>query len=68
MERSGFEVSAGDAVLIKSEEKNKGKWPLAIVRAIYPGRDELVRGVQLQTGKGLLEKPVQPPLSLGACV
>ena len=34
-----FEVSVGDAVLIKAEEKNKGKWPLAIVRAIYPGRD-----------------------------
>ena len=61
-------MSVGDAVLIKSEDKNKGKWPLAIIQAIYPGRDGLVCGVQLQTGKGLLKRPVQHlyPLEL-AC-
>ena len=59
MERNGFKVSVGDAALIKSEEKNNWKWPLAIVRAICHGRDGLVRGIQHQTGKGLLERPVQ---------
>ncbi len=63
-----FEVHVGDVVLVKSDEKNRGKWPLAIVRAIYPGRDEVVRAVQLQTGKGFLERPIQHlyPLEL-AC-
>ena len=62
-----FEVHVGDVVLVKSDEKNRGKWPLAIVRAIYPGRD-VVRAVQLQTGKGFLERPIQHlnPLEL-AC-
>ena len=63
-----FEVHVGDVVLVKSDEKNRGKWPLANVRAIYPGRDEVVRAVQLQTGKGFLERPIQHlyPLEL-AC-
>ena len=63
-----FEVHVGDVVLIKSDEKNRGKWLLAIVRAIYPGCDEVVCAVQLQTGKGFLERPIQHlyPLEL-AC-
>ena len=63
-----FEVHVGDVVLVESDEKNRGKWPLAIVRAIYPGRDDVVRAVQLQTGKGFPERPIQHlyPLEL-AC-
>ena len=65
---SKFEVSKGDVVLVRTDEKNRGKWPLAIVRATYPGRDGVVRAVQVETSKGLLERPVQHlyPLEL-AC-
>ena len=66
---SKFEVSKGDVVLVRTDGKNRGKWSLAIVRATYPGRDHgVVRGVQVETSKGLLERPVQHlcPLEL-AC-
>ena len=54
-----FEVYEGDIVLVKSEVKNHGKWPLAMVKAVFPGHDGVVWVVRVKTGKGLLEKPVQ---------
>ena len=62
-----FEVK-GDAVLVKSDERNRGKWPLAKVREIFSGRDSIVRAVRVETGKGFLKRPVQHlyPLEL-AC-
>ncbi|XP_046863293.1 uncharacterized protein LOC124457043 [Xenia sp. Carnegie-2017] len=39
-----FIVNVGDVVLIKSNEKNRGKWPLGIVIETYPGRDGVIRG------------------------
>lgn len=66
-ERKHFKVSEGDVVLVKLDEKNRGKWPLAI-QETYPGCDGVVHAVQLQTSKGLLERPIQHlfPLEL-AC-
>ena len=49
----------GDAVIIKSEEKNRGKWQLGIVDSLIVGQDGVVRGARLRAGKGLLERPVQ---------
>ena len=46
-------------MIIRSEEKNRNRWPIAVVRQLYPGRDGIVRGVQVDTGKGQLERPVQ---------
>ena len=40
---SKFKVSKGDVVLVKTDGKNRGKWPLAIVRATYPGHDGVVQ-------------------------
>ncbi|XP_046863260.1 uncharacterized protein LOC124457005 [Xenia sp. Carnegie-2017] len=40
-----FIVNVGDVVLIKSNEKNRGKWPLGIVIETYPGRDGVIRGL-----------------------
>ncbi|XP_046862793.1 uncharacterized protein LOC124456377 [Xenia sp. Carnegie-2017] len=54
-----FIVNVGDVVLIKSNEKNRGKWPLGIVIETYPGRDGVIRGVMLKTPNGNLERPVQ---------
>ena len=48
-------VSVGDVVIIKTDSRNRGKWPLAIVSDVYPRRDGNIRAVQLQTGKGMLE-------------
>ena len=44
---------------MRSDTKNRGKWPLAVVQQTYPGRDGHIRAVQLRTSKGVLERPVQ---------
>ena len=52
-------VKAGDDVLIKGDEKNRGKWKMEIVKQIIPGRDRNVRAVKLKTGKGEMERTIQ---------
>lgn len=54
-----YQVRVGDTVLVRSDSKNRGKWPLAIVQQTYPGRDGHIRAVQLRTSKGVIERPVQ---------
>ena len=61
-------LKIGDVVIIKSEDKNRGKWPLGIIQELYPGRDGIIRAVRLRAGKSYLERPIQHlyPLEL-AC-
>ena len=56
--RSTFTVKKGDVVIIQSDERNRGKWPLGIVEELYKGRDGNVRAVKLHAGKSYLEQPV----------
>ena len=56
---SKFQPKPGDAVLVRTDNKNRGKWPLAIVQETYPGKDGIVRAVRLKTSHGTLERPVQ---------
>ena len=58
---SNYQVRVGDVVLVRSDNKNRGKWPLAIAQQTYTRRDQRIRGVQLKTSKGA-------PLSLGVTV
>lgn len=51
--------NVGSLVLIKGEEKNRNKWKIGKVVRLIRGRDQVVRGVQLQTGKGTIERPIQ---------
>ena len=44
---------------MRSDTKNRGKWPLAVVQQTYPERDGHLRAVQLRTSKGVIERPVQ---------
>ena len=52
-------LAVGDVVILKSEEKNRGKWPLGIVQELYRGRDRVVRAVKLRSGRNFLERSVQ---------
>lgn len=56
----------GEVVLIKSEDKNRGKWKVGIVTKLIEGRDGVVRGAKLRTGTSHLERAVQQlyPLEL----
>ena len=56
---SNFQPSSGDVVIVKADNKNRGTWPLAIVDQVFPGKDGVVRAVQLKTANGILERPVQ---------
>ena len=49
-------VKKGDVVIIKSDERNKAKWPLGIVDELFEGRDGVVRAVRLRAGKNFLER------------
>ena len=51
-------MKTGDVVLIKSDEKNRGKWKMGIVKQIIPGCDRNVRAVKLKTGKGEVERTI----------
>lgn len=52
-------MNPGDVVLIRSDEKNRGKWPLGVVVELFNGRDGVVRAVKLRAGKTFLERPIQ---------
>jgi hypothetical protein len=54
-----FVLSVGDVVIIKSDERNRGEWPLGIVETLYEGKDGVVRAVRLRAGKSFMERPVQ---------
>ena len=54
-----FKVLVGDVVIVKSDDKNRGNWPLAIVQRVFPGKDGLIRAVKLNTAQGTLNRPVQ---------
>ena len=52
-------IQVGSVVLIRGEGTRRLQWPLGVVKVVYPGRDGLVRSVQMKTAKGLLTRPIQ---------
>ena len=54
-----FQPKKGDVVIVKTNNTNRGTWPLAIVNEVYPGSDGIICAVQLRTAKSMLERPVQ---------
>jgi hypothetical protein len=49
----------GDVVILKTDEKNRGRWPLGIVEELITGKDGVVRGVKVRVGEKQLERAVQ---------
>ena len=52
-------LQVGDIVLVSEDNVSRGKWPLARVTEVRPGRDGLVRTATVRTEKSLLNRPVQ---------
>ena len=52
-------VQIGSLVLIRDEATNRLQWPLGIVKNVHPGRDGVVRVVDVKTHKGILTRPIQ---------
>ena len=40
--RKQFTFAVGDVVIIRSDERNRGKWPLGTVEQLYTGRDSVI--------------------------
>ena len=55
----GNAPAIGDVVMVQAEERNRGKWPLGIVKNLLVGTDGIVREVVLRSGKSLIERAVQ---------
>ena len=53
------QVTEGEVVIIKNEERNRGRWDLGIIVKLIKGRDGVVRAAKLRVGKSFLERPVQ---------
>ena len=52
---ANHKVKVGDAVIVQTDNKNHGKWPLAVVQEIFQGHDGYTRAVQLRTTKGVID-------------
>ena len=51
-------ICIGDIVIYKDEKSHANKWPLAKVIHTYPGPDDRVRVVKIQTGTTTYKRPV----------
>ena len=49
----------GDVVVIKSDKRNRGEWPLGIITEFYEGKNGVIRAARLRAGKSYLERPIQ---------
>ena len=56
----------GSAVIIQDDNKNRNRWKLGIVVDMIKGKDGVVRGAQVKTANGILERAIQQlyPLEL----
>ena len=52
-------IKVRDFVLVSDDKVSLGKWPLARVEKVHPGRDNLVRTTTVRTEKSVLRRPVQ---------
>ena len=54
-----MQMSLGHIVLIKGEEKHRGKWNIGMVDNLYRGKDDVIRAVGLRTSKSYIKCPIQ---------
>ena len=57
-------IQPGDVVLLEDQNAIRGLWKLGIVKNVYPGRDTLIRDVEVEVvqkdgSKTLLSRPIQ---------
>ena len=54
-----MKININDVVMIKGDEKNRGKWKIGIIENIFMGKDNIIRSVRIRTGKSIIERPIQ---------
>ena len=53
------DLQLGSVVLIQDDRSPRLKWPLRVITKLFPGKDGVVRTVELKTGCGKLIRSVQ---------
>jgi len=57
--KPGRNLAVGDLVLVSDAQLPRGMWPIAIVEAVFPGDDGVVRSARIRTTKkAVLERPI----------
>ena len=54
-----MEIPFGDVVLIKGDDKHRGKWNIGIVEELSEGKENEIRTVKLRWRKTYIERPIQ---------
>ena len=54
-----MEIEIGDVVLIKGNDKYRGKWNIGIVEELQEGKDNVIRAVKLRSRKTYIERQIQ---------
>ena len=57
--RARGDLKVGSLVLVREDNVKRMHWPIGKVKKVFPGRDGVVRSVELQTAKGHLLRSIQ---------
>ena len=60
----GPKFKVGELVLLKNEDLKKKKWPLARIERTFPGKDGVIRVVEVRTKDSTYTRPVTKVLKL----
>ncbi len=52
----GTVPAVGDVVVLKTDEKNRGRWLLGIVEELIAGKDGVIRGAKVRVGEYLPQR------------
>ncbi|XP_068235740.1 uncharacterized protein [Palaemon carinicauda] len=52
-------LNVGSTVLVKEDHMPRLQWPIGVIVNVYPGRDGLIRSVDVKTRKGIVNRSIQ---------
>ena len=55
----GHTLREGSVVLVEADHRPRLQWPLGIITQVFPGKDGLIRTVEIKTSSGKLVRSVQ---------
>ena len=50
-----MEIAIGDVILMKGDDKHRGKWNIGIVEELYEGKNNIIKAVKLRSKKTYIE-------------
>ncbi|XP_064108041.1 uncharacterized protein LOC135216591 [Macrobrachium nipponense] len=53
------DLKKGYLVLVKEDNLSRLHWPLGVIVDVFPGKDGLIRSVNVKTSKGVITRPIQ---------